>query len=113
MNRSGRAKALRNVFGNNIKLLRTHSGLSQAQLAEKVGISVPFFGAVERGEKWPSAGTVAEIAHALSVQPCDLLKPENASSRDARQVIAKLAVDIADLLNETVRTLGNIAEDED
>ena len=113
MNRTSGGQALKTILACNIKLFRTHSGLSQAQLAEKADISVPYLGAVERGDKWPSAGTIDKIARAMSIQPYDLLKPENASSRDVRKVVSKLAVDISALVNETVKTLNNIAEDED
>jgi len=112
MKRTSGGQSLKTLLSSNIKLFRIHSGLSQAQLAEKAGISVPFLGAVERGDKWPSAGTIAEIAGALSIQPYDLLKPENTSSRNVRQVVAKLAVDISTLMNETVKTLNNIAKEE-
>ena len=111
MRKNNRGEALKALLSRNIKLFRVHSGLSQAELAEKAGISVPYLGAVERGEKWPSPATLAEIARSLSLEPYDLLKPENASSQEVRKVVAKLARDISTLVNQSVKTLNNIARD--
>lgn len=111
MRKNNRGEALKALLSRNIKLFRVHSGLSQAELAEKSGISVPYLGAVERGDKWPSPTTLAEIAHSLGLQPYDLLKPENASSQEVRKVVAKLARDISALVNESVKTLNNIAKE--
>jgi transcriptional regulator with XRE-family HTH domain len=87
------------------------SGLSQEQLAEKAGISVPFLGAIERGEKWPSPETFAGIAYGLEVEPYDLMKPENSSAQDVRTIVARLARDISALVNQAVKTLNTVARE--
>jgi transcriptional regulator with XRE-family HTH domain len=109
--KNNRGEALKTLLSRNIKLYRVHSGLSQAELAEKAGMSIPYLGAVERGEKWPSPATLAEIARGLGLEPYDLLKPENSSSREVRKAVAKLTKDISALVNETVKTLNNIAKE--
>ena len=111
MRKNNRGEALKSLLSHNIKLFRVHSGLSQAELAEKAGISVPYLGAVERGDKWPSPSTLAEIAHGLGLEPYDLLKPEDSSSREIRKVIMKLEKDISALVNESVKALNTIAKD--
>jgi transcriptional regulator with XRE-family HTH domain len=108
---SGRGDALRGLVSRNIKQFRMISGLSQEKLAEKAGISVPFLGAIERGEKWPSPETFANIAHGLEVEPYDLMKPENVSAQEVRKIIAKLARDIAALVNQSVKTLNTVARE--
>ena len=62
-----------------------------------------FVKCVERGDKWPGPATLAEIARGLGIEPYDLLKPEGASSREVRKVVAKLARDISALVNESVK----------
>jgi transcriptional regulator with XRE-family HTH domain len=109
--RSGRGDALRGLLSRNIRQFRLVSGLSQEKLAERSGISVPFLGAIERGEKWPSPETFANIAYGLGVEPYDLLKPENASSQDVKKVVAKLARDISALVNHSVKILNTVVRE--
>ena len=106
-----RGNDLKNLLSRNIRLFRTGSGLSQEELAEKAGISVPYLGAIERGEKWPGPFVLSGIAGALEVEPHDLLKPENASSREVRRVVDKLTMDISALVNESVKMLNKITKE--
>ena len=108
MRKNKKGDALKSQLSRNIKLFRVNSGLSQEELAEKAGISVPYLGAIERSEKWPGPATLSEIAEALEVDPHDLLKPENASSRDVRKIVTKLTMDISALVSESVRMLNKI-----
>jgi len=111
MRKEKSGEALKALLGRNIKLFRVHSGLSQAELAEKAGISVPYLGAVERGDKWPSPTTLAEIARSLGIQPYDLLMPESMSTQEVRKVMMKLEKGITALVNESVKALNTIAKD--
>ena len=111
MRKNNRGEALKALLSRNIKLFRVHSGFSQADLAEKTGISVPYLGAVERGDKWPSSAVLAEIAHSLGVEPHDLLKPEGASSQEVRKVIDRLAREITALAGQSVKMLNNIVKE--
>lgn len=54
-------------LGEKIKKERLINKLTQAKLAEKVGISPTFLGQIERGEKIPSLETVVNIAVTLNV----------------------------------------------
>jgi len=111
MKKNVRGNALKSLLSNNIRLFRVDSGLSQAELAEKAGISTPYLGAVERGDKWPSPATLAEIAHGLGVEPYDLFKPESASSREVRKIIAKLARDISVFAGQSAKLLNSLAKE--
>jgi transcriptional regulator with XRE-family HTH domain len=110
---SGQGVRLRRLLSSNIKQFRLNSGLTQENLAEKAGISVPFLGALERGDKWPSPDTLAGIAYGLEVEPYDLLKPEDAVTRDVKKVIAKLASDIEKTANHSVNMLNSIVSNGD
>ena len=50
--------------------LRTEAGLTQSQLAKKIGISQPFVARLENPEatKKPTLDTLAKVAHALDKQ---------------------------------------------
>lgn len=54
-------------LGNTIAKYRNQSNLTQNQLAEMVGVSVPFLSNVERGIKYPRLETLCTISKALHV----------------------------------------------
>lgn len=52
---------------NTIKVWREYRGLSQAQLAEKAGISVPYLSQMETGKRTGSVESLSAIAKALNM----------------------------------------------
>lgn len=64
------------VVGENVTKYRKAAGLSQAALAERIGVSVPFLSRVERGQKLMKLTTLLAIAQALDVS-CDALLRED------------------------------------
>lgn len=62
------------VFGKRVREIRKERGLSQVELAAKVGIDRSYMGFLERGERNPSLEVIAKIAEALNVTPDELLK---------------------------------------
>ena len=103
---------MRSLVSLNIRRFRLNVGLSQEELAERADISVPYMGALERGEKWPSPGTFAGLAQGLGVEPHDLMRPEDTTSYEVRQVINKLIVDINTLVNNSLNHMMNTAAHE-
>jgi len=97
---------IRSLLSSNVRLYREDLGYTQEELAEKAGISPPFLGAIERGEKWPSPETLAGIAAGLMVNPCDLLKPEQRFSADVKKLARKMIKDIQKTVNQTVRSIN-------
>jgi transcriptional regulator with XRE-family HTH domain len=59
-----------------IQKLRKLRGLSQAELAEKAGLSQPAIGAIEAGKKSPTLRTLEKLAAALGVKVTDLLEEQ-------------------------------------
>ena len=57
---------------NKLLVWREYRGLSQAQLAETVGVSKPYISMLETNQKTPSIKTLKAIANALSVDLDDL-----------------------------------------
>lgn len=60
--------------GENLKRIRESRGLSQAKLAQQVGVSAPLINQIERGTKNPSLQVSAEIARVLECRLEDLLE---------------------------------------
>ena len=112
MNKNGRkGEALKALVSSNIKRFRENSGFSQQEMAEKAGISVPYLGAIERGEKWPSPATFSGIACGLGVEPYDLMKPENASSQEVKKITEKLIKDITTLVNQSAKKMNTVVRE--
>lgn len=67
------------AVGRRIRAMRRGAGLTQAELAERVGISASFLGHVERGTRVLSVETLVALCQALGVTPNELLGLEYAS----------------------------------
>lgn len=64
-------------IGKNLRKYRRMRKLSQEELAEKVGLSTNYVGAIERSEKIPSLETLIDIINALDISAdmvlCDVI----------------------------------------
>jgi transcriptional regulator with XRE-family HTH domain len=60
--------------GDKLKKLRTLNALTQAELAEKAGLTTTAVARVERDEAEPRPSTLRKLAKALNVQPRDLIE---------------------------------------
>ena len=69
---------IRNDLSRNIKTFRTVQKMSQAELAEKAEISIPFLSQIECGNKFPSPAILAKLADALKISVADLFAEKNA-----------------------------------
>lgn len=58
--------------GENLKRLRIRNALTQAELAEKAGLTHAAVARIERNEAEPRPTTLRKLAVALSVKPADL-----------------------------------------
>ncbi len=57
-----------------IKELRKQCGMTQLQLAQKIGISREYLSAVENGHKYPSMALLIKISDILDTSVRDLLE---------------------------------------
>ena len=64
---------LHRSLATNLKAHRQRWGFSQADLAERSGISVGFVGDIEVAVKFPSAEVLEKLAQALHIRPYQLL----------------------------------------
>ena len=63
-----------NSFGSALRERRQQAGLSQQQLASRVGLDVSYISKVENGRMGsPAADTIVEICHTLDIEPEPLL----------------------------------------
>jgi len=96
---------LKKNLGKNIKFLRFRRRLSQLDLAEEACISVTFLSNIERGNNFPQAGTLCQLAHALNVQVWELFKGEGASDKQEKSIVDRISEDFAKQVNLTIETI--------
>jgi transcriptional regulator with XRE-family HTH domain len=92
---------LKDRLGKNIKVFRSLRQLSQADLAEKAGISITFLSNIERGNNFPLARTLCSLAQALGVEVFELFKGDLAPF-DSKALISQLSGDITRKMNAAV-----------
>jgi DNA-binding XRE family transcriptional regulator len=74
------------ILAANVLRVRTERGMTQAQLAEAIGVAQPRIAEVERGDANPRLSTLSKIAHALGITLSELLEDNlygNSSSASA------------------------------
>ena len=82
-------KELQGIFAANIKRYRYSRNLSQADLAEKLDISVNFLCNIENGNRWISPQTLVKFAATLNVEPYELFKPAETLPPDVPLILNK------------------------
>jgi transcriptional regulator with XRE-family HTH domain len=96
------------TLGANLRRYRQAHGLSQAELAERAGLSRVGYRDIELGKSEPRAATLASIAKALGLGVPDLLAPVRTLSRvrfraDKRMSLrANILADVARWLDDYV-----------
>ena len=61
-------------FGAKMRRLRDAAGLSQEQLGERCGMHLSAISRLERSLRDPQLTTIARVAGALDVTPCELIE---------------------------------------
>jgi len=96
---------IRSIFGSNLKRYRNYRKFSQAELAEKLEISIPFLSDVENGRKWISPMSLVKFASALDIEPYELFKPENTLSPEITIALTNWSNDIVEAVNQAVKDI--------
>ena len=94
---------LRTILSTNLKRFRSFRGLSQAELAEKIYISIPFLSDVENGRKWVSPATLVKFADALGIEPHELFKSAEAPSPALSLALNKWSEEVVHAVTRTVK----------
>ena len=100
------------LIGKRIKGLRQARGLSQATLAEKVGMSPKYLSSIERGKENPTLDTFIRLSAALGVELAELFQYEHERSpKELKQFISSVLKDPDETkLGLAVRALKAIYE---
>ncbi|MDA8269538.1 MAG: helix-turn-helix transcriptional regulator [Actinomycetota bacterium] len=71
---------LQQCLGRRLRMIRTTTGLSQEDFADRLGIHRTYIGGLERGERNVTLRTVERIAERLGIEAMSLL--DDASRRE-------------------------------
>ncbi len=78
------------MLGERIAALRRRAGISQKELADRLGVSASAIGMYEQGRREPSADRLVEMAELFGVSTDYLLTGQTEDARDARAASALL-----------------------
>ena len=82
---------LRKPLGNKIKYFRKQKGLTQEQLAEKIGIETNTLSNVETGKSFMSFKVFQKLPEILEVQPYEIfIYDENLTVEYKEQLVKKI-----------------------
>lgn len=73
---------IRKVFGVNVRRHRIVAKLSQATVAERMGVDRAYVSAIERGMQNVTLLSLWEVAQALGIRPVDLLHEREIKDRE-------------------------------
>jgi transcriptional regulator with XRE-family HTH domain len=65
-----------------IRAYRKLKGLTQRELAERLGVSISIVGAIERGTRLPDQDILSRLYHILDISESDLLESQPAEGED-------------------------------
>jgi len=96
------------ALGQRIRKIRRQRDFTQAELAEKLGISTSFIGHIERGTRVLSMATFVQLCSVLDTDPNTLLSAEKmgnhwptALSKQEKEQLCRLLEYGAQLVKET------------
>lgn len=94
-------------MSTNLKRYRNYRRFSQAELAEKLNISIPFLSDLENGRKWVSSATLVKFAEALNVEPYELFKPETALPTNIASALPKWSDEVIEAVTQKIKDIQN------
>ncbi|MDR0758975.1 MAG: helix-turn-helix domain-containing protein [Treponema sp.] len=94
---------LRAVVRTNIRRYRSFRQWTQAELAEKLEISVNFLCDIENGKRWISPASMVKIANTLNIEPFELFKPACAPLPAVSALFAKYNDEVAEAVSTSLK----------
>ena len=88
---------IKQLLGLRIKELRNKNNLTQAQLAERVGIDPKHQSCIENGKNFPSADLLNKYANVFHIETCELFE---ITHNKPKEYIKNYLIDIINNCNE-------------
>jgi len=94
--------SLRELLTLNLRENRQKMGFSQANLAEKTGLSTQFIAMIELGRKFPSPENLEKLAQALEVDTPELFSMPPSAREEAVKLHRAILAELSQKLGESV-----------
>ena len=95
------------ITGSAIKTLREKKGITQAQLANLLGVSSKAVSKWETGKGLPDITLIEPLAKALSVSVMELMSGDTVSNTNASANILRSKFYVCPICNNIIRTVGD------
>ncbi|MBD5409037.1 MAG: helix-turn-helix transcriptional regulator, partial [Treponema sp.] len=98
---------LQKQLAENIRFYRKKKGMTQENLAEKVGTATNYIGTIEIGKKFPSPKMIERIACALEVDELSLFSENiyNLTNEDVKKIESNLIEKLAQTIEDTFKDI--------
>jgi len=93
---------LKTILGKNVKFYRSQKQFSQAELAEKVGISVSFLSNIERGNHFPFPNTLCKLAKILNLEVFELFRGKLVPFEN-KEIIYQISKDVTECVSDVFK----------
>ena len=94
--------SLREILAHNLKEKRKKTGLSQAELAEKVNVSIHHIATIETARNYPALDLVERLANALNIEVYELFINPLSPPEEMEQLYQTVARDIELVVSEAI-----------
>lgn len=94
---------LKTIVRTNIKRYREYRKWTQAQLAEKLDISINFLSDIENGKKWISPASMVKFASTLNIEPFELFKPADVPAPAVSALFSRYNEEVVQVISESLK----------
>jgi len=94
---------IKNLFGRNLKRLRSIANISQVNLAAKAELAHNFINDIESGKKWVSADTIEKLSRALKAEPYQFFLTDSKWNNQGAEIFSLYLDDFTDSIDKMVK----------
>jgi len=94
--------AIRETFAKNLRESRRKCGFTQAQLAEKAGISTHYIALIELAKNIPKVETIERLANALNIEIYELFIVPLSPAMELKKINEAIVADLEDIVMKSV-----------
>jgi len=96
---------LRDTVRTNIRRYRDYRKWTQAELAEKIGISINFLSDIENGKRWISPASMLKFASVLNIEPFELFKPADSPPPSVSVLFSKYNDEVVQAVSDSLKQI--------
>jgi len=93
---------IRETFAQNLRESRRKCGFTQAQLAEKAGISTHYIALIELARNIPKVETIERLANALNIEIYELFIVPLSPAMELKKINEAIVADLEDIVMKSV-----------